>query len=281
MKNIIKVLVPKPLMPAVRYAWYLPKDAIELVSGRRDALIPPTRLLTIDGSHDAVEFKENGERFLEYFKELCDLSPQETVLDVGCGVGRKAVPLTKYLDENTRYEGFDIVQEGIDWCNKRISTRYPNFHFQLADVFNKRYNPQGTYKASEYRFPFGDKSFDFVVLASVITHMLPEDVENYFSEVSRVLKPGGSCFITFFLFNAESSELINTKRSALDFRYEMEKYRTTNTNTPEDAVCYDESFVLDLYDECGLRVDEPIRYGSWCGRTEHFSYQDIIVAAKQ
>jgi glycosyltransferase involved in cell wall biosynthesis/SAM-dependent methyltransferase len=283
MKNIVKKFVPKSIMPAIRYIIYFPTDTIDLLLGRRDSLTPPTRLMMLDGSRDALDFKKNGERFLRYFIELCDLKPNEKILDVGCGVGRKAVPLTKYLDKNGRYEGFDIIKVGIEWCRRNISTRYPNFHFQLVDLFNKRYNPQGKHKASEYRFPFGNDSFDFVVLASVFTHMLSEDVENYFSEIVRVLTRGGRCFITFFLLNERSLELINTKKSTLDFKHEMGKYRTTNANVPEEAVCYDEVFILSLYEKYGLKVNEPIHYGSWCERgdsSDQDTAQDIIIATK-
>jgi len=113
--------------------------------------------------------------------------------------------------------------------------------------------------------------------------MLPEDVENYFSEIARVLTRGGRCFITFFLSNEESLELINTKKSTLDFKYEMEKYRTTNANVPEEAVCYDEAFILSLYEKYGLKVNEPIHYGSWCERRDpsyQDTIQDIIIATK-
>jgi ubiquinone/menaquinone biosynthesis C-methylase UbiE len=233
-----------------------------------------------DGPRDIFTFKKNGEEFLRYYMELCKLKPNEKILDVGCGIGRKTIPLTRYLDENGRYEGFDIVKVGIDWCRKRISTKYPNFHFQLSDVFNKRYNPKGKYKASEYRIPFENESFNFVVLGSVFTHMLPNDMENYLAEIARVLKKGGRCLISFFLLNRESLELINANKSTLDFKYEKGEYRTVNANTPEDAVCYDESFVLGLYEKYGLKIIEPIHYGAWCERRNFLSYQDIIIATK-
>lgn len=265
-------------MSAVRYVIYFPKDTIELLLGWRDSLTPPTRLMMLDGSRNALDFKRNGERFLQYFIELCDLEPNEKVLDVGCGVGRKAVPLTKYLDRNGRYEGFDIVKAGIDWCIKNISTKYPDFHFQWANVFNKAYNPKGKYEASKYKFPFENEAFDFVFAASVFTHMLPEDMENYFSEISRVLKKNGRYLTTFFLLNKESLELIIAKKSTLDFKYEMGEYRIINTNMPEEAVCYDEPLILSLYEKYGLKIKEPIHYGAWCGRRDFLCYQDIIVA---
>jgi len=278
-KNIIKKFIPGPIILVAVYIRNSLRDIIYLLLGWRDPLIPPTRLM-FDGPQDFLTFKKNGEEHLRYYIKLCDLKPNEKILDVGCGIGRKTVTLTKYLDKNGRYEGFDIARAGIDWCTKKISTKYPNFHFQLADVFNKHYNPKGKYKASEYRFPFENEFFDFVVLGSVFTHMLPEDMENYFSEIARVLKRGGRCLITFFLLNRKSLELIMAKKSTMDFKYEMEKYRTINVNMPEVAVCYDQLYVLDLYKKYRLKINEPIHYGSWCGRRDFLSYQDIIIATK-
>jgi ubiquinone/menaquinone biosynthesis C-methylase UbiE len=247
--------------------------------GRRASMVPPTRLM-YDGPRSILTFKKNGEEFLRCYIEFCDLKPNEKILDVGSGIGRKTIPLTKYLDEKGRYEGFDIFKQGIDWCRERISKKYTNFHFQLADVSNNLYNPEGKYKASEYRFPFEDESFDFVVLGSVFTHMLPEDMENYSYEIARVLKKDGRCLITYFLINRESLELVNAKKSSLDFSYDLGKFRTVDANKPELAVGYDESFILNLYDKYGLKIKGPIHYGSWCGRREFLSYQDIVIAIK-
>lgn len=47
-------------------------------------------------------------------------------------------------------------------------------------------------------------SFDFVFLTSVFTHLLPEDMNNYFSEVVRVLTHARRCLITYFLLTFES-----------------------------------------------------------------------------
>jgi ubiquinone/menaquinone biosynthesis C-methylase UbiE len=234
-----------------------------------------------DGPSDVSTFKKNGEEFLSYFIKLGGLKPTDKILDVGSGIGRKAVPLTGYLNEDGGYEGFDIVRVGINWCRKKISRTHPNFHFQLADVFNALYNQSGKCNASEYRFPFENETFDLVVLTSVFTHMLLKDMENYLSEIARVLKNGGRCLITFFLLNEESLELIRAKKSALSFEYEMGKYRIENADIQEAAVGYEESFIFMSLRERGLTIDKPIHYGSWCGRRAYLSYQDIVVARKQ
>jgi len=243
--------------------------------GRRDPLTPPERLLFVGPG----DYRKIGEDFFRLFTRFGGLKPHERVLDVGCGIGRMAVPLTRYLKEGS-YEGFDIVAEGIEWCRKNITSRFPNFHFQLADMYNKAYRPDGKYPACEYKFPYEDKSFDFVFLTSVFTHMLPDDMANYFSEIARVLKPGGRSFITYFLQTPESLRFIEAKQSSLDFRFDCGDYLSTNENVHEYHVAYKEEFIREFYEKNGLTIIEPIHYGSWSGRQDHLDYQDIIVAVK-
>ena len=94
-----------------------------------------------------------------------------------------------------------------------------------------------------------------------------------------MLNRGGRCLVTYFLLNRESVALIDAGRSALTFRHRMAGYRTTNVGCPEEAISYDEQWVLALQDRCGLTVEE-ICYGSWCGREGPANYQDIVVASK-
>jgi ubiquinone/menaquinone biosynthesis C-methylase UbiE len=253
------------------------RGIIDRVLGRRAVSTPPQEEIFIG----PADFEKTGEEFLRYFTELGGLQPNARVLDVGCGIGRMAWALTRFLSKKGSYEGFDIVADGIRWCKEEISSRYPNFHFQHVDVYNKFYNPQGIYKASEYQFPYESESFDFTFLTSVFTHVLPQDMENYFSEIARVLKKDGRCLTTFFLLNTESLRLLDAKVSREDFKYECEGYRTTDKETPETVVAYEEGLVRELYEKYKLKIMEPIRYGLWCGRKDFLSYQDIIIAAKK
>jgi ubiquinone/menaquinone biosynthesis C-methylase UbiE len=229
----------------------------------------------------AGDFKVIGEKLLGHFIEIAGLKPGDRVLDVGCGIGRLAVPLTGYLKDGGSYEGIDIVPDGIRWCKKNITPQYPNFRFQLADVYNETYNPKGKYKASEYRFPYEEESFDFIFLTSVFTHMLRPEIENYLSEISRVLKKGGSCLITMFLLNEESLKFIELKQSPIDFRCNFAGDRVNEIENPCDAVAYTETYTRELYEKNELEISEPIYYGSWCGRKETLCYQDYIFSVKK
>src|SRR6266404_784139 len=288
MGSLIRKLLPKPVKVRLRRAWEGLKEERRTrpdrnqrrrVFGRYARLVPPTEMM-FDGPVGYEVFKENGQEFLNYYVTLGGLRPDERMLDLGSGIGRKTLPLVSYLSTNGSYEGVDIVAKGVQWCADRYTSLYPNFRFQLIDVYNQWYNPLGSRKASEYRFPFPDEEFDFLVMNSVFTHMLAEEVENYLTEVARMLKVGGRSFISFFLLNPESLQLIANGQSTIDLKYDFGPAKAVSQESPEDAIGFDELYVKALFARCGLKIKNPIHYGSWCGRAEYLSYQDLIVAVK-
>ncbi|HEU4596728.1 MAG TPA: class I SAM-dependent methyltransferase [Pyrinomonadaceae bacterium] len=275
LKEVIKKLIPEPLTPPARRLYHAAHDRLEVWTGRRDPLTPPKRMWHWITSPD-LDFKAEGEGLRGFLVEECGLKPDESVLDVGCGIGRNAVPLIGHVRS---YDGFDIMPDAVRWCQENITPRHPNFRFSLADVRNERYNPTGARKASEYRFPYGDDSFDLVFLISVFTHMLPRDMENYLSEIARVLKPGGRCAVSYMLLNDEARRNIEKGAGALDFGHEIEEGCFAQLpELPEAAVAYEEERVRALYDALSLRIREPIRYGTWSSAPAMM--QDIIVAFK-
>jgi SAM-dependent methyltransferase len=259
---------------AIRRAVYFPLDVLDLVTGKRDPLVPPRGLWFVGGGH----FCDN--QFLSSFTGLCDLQPHHRVLDVGCGIGKQAVPLTQFLSPKGSYEGFDIVEEGVQWCEQQITGRYPNFKFRHVDVFNKHYNPDGSVLPSEWKFPYSDAEFDFVYLISVFTHMLPDAVQNYVSEISRVLKPGARSFISFLLLNDESRTLIAQGKSTIPLTHDLGGYTVLDPEFPETTVGLPEDFVRERFEESGLAIS-AVHYGSWCGRYPTNFYQDIVLSVRK
>jgi ubiquinone/menaquinone biosynthesis C-methylase UbiE len=256
-------------------------DAADFLLGRRDPLVPPRRLL-FDGPRDPDLYRRNGREFLGHYRDLCGLGPRERMLDVGSGIGRKTVPLTTYLAPEAAYEGLDVHRRGVDWCRSRITSRFPNFRFHHVDVYNRRYNPGGRIDEASFRFPCPDESFDFVVMASVFTHMMPAGVARYLRETARVLAPEtGRCLISFFLLHPESEAAIAASRSVYRFAHRRGDHAVEAPELPEDAVAYEEPSVRRLYAEAGLEIS-AVHHGSWYGPESSsraaVSFQDLVVA---
>ncbi len=242
-------------------------------------LVQPTVVLPTDETLKITggSFKAAYE-FLGYFLGFCELRPDQSVLEVGCGCGRMAYPLAYYLQPPGRYEGFDIVTRLIDSARDGVTTTRPHVRFQVADVFNSVYNRAGKQKSSEFVFPYPDASFDFVFLTSVFTHMYPADVRRYLSEIRRVLRPGGRVLMTCFLRTPDAVVAIDEGRSSQSLRHPREECWIAKPEAPEFAVGFAPEQFFAWVEAAGFAV-ERFAPGFWCGRPRRVSYQDIVVAS--
>jgi SAM-dependent methyltransferase len=222
----------------------------------------------LDGSRDVRDFVLVGERMVEWLVSL-GLEPSHRVLEVGCGIGRMAIPLTRHLRPDASYDGIDITAAKVEYCRNSVGRIAKNFRFVHADVYNKYYNPRGKMPAATFRFPYDDGTIDFAFLVSVFTHMLPDDVAHYLSEISRVLVPGGRCISSFRITDKPKGH----RFSDVCFIYSLD--------APEWGVYYLEDFVRSAYERNGLAI-ERIVYAAESGRDDANtqSHQDVVIAAK-
>ncbi|MDC0498973.1 class I SAM-dependent methyltransferase [Candidatus Pseudothioglobus singularis] len=269
-KHYIFIRFPGPIKKFIKFFYFLFMDLIYYFSRDKGSMIPPP------SNSGMKNYLEIGKEFFNYFLDYAELKPNAKVLDIGCATGRMALPLTKYLSKEGSYEGFDIKRKQIDWAKQNISSKFPNFNFQKVNVVNPIYSNEGE-KAEGFVFPYKDNTFDFVFLTSVFTHMLPKDIESYLSEIKRVLVSEGKCFATFFLLNDESKRLIENGASEINFKYQIGECLTDNPDAPEEAIAYEEDNVLTMLDSQNFKLIDSIKFGSWPGREEYLSFQDIIV----
>lgn len=268
--------LPRPLVKLLRNAFLSVLDLKDRLEGKSEGLIPPRSLHFVGGG----DFKTIGDNFVRHFINVGNLKPTEVVLDIGCGTGRMAIPLMRYMNPAGSYLGFDISEKAIVWCQRTITARNPNLTFQFADIRNTEYNPNGKVSATEYRFPCDDNSVDFAFATSVFTHMRRSEVMHYLTELHRTLKPFGRAILSFFVLDEENDRLVRNGHAVLNFAHDLNDCYTVDPKTPERAIAYSAEVVNSMVSNAGLHLSQPILYGSWSGRTSMLDAQDILVATK-
>tara|TARA_B100002052_G_scaffold299177_1_gene336002 strand:- start:11078 stop:11854 length:777 start_codon:yes stop_codon:yes gene_type:complete len=97
------------------------------------------------------------------------------ILDMGSGSGE----FINFIAERTECKAF-----GIDLSDERIanaSKKYPDVNFSVGSISET---------------DFEESTFDLVISTQTIEHLLDDDLEKAFSEINRILKPGGKALIT-------------------------------------------------------------------------------------
>ncbi len=107
----------------------------------------------------------------EFARAFCE---SKDVLDAGCGAGYGSAHLASSA---RRVVGVDRSADAIEYARRRYAA--PNIDFHVADL-------------GALAWP--DASFDVVCAFETIEHVA--DRHGFLRELARVLKPGGTCFIS-------------------------------------------------------------------------------------
>ncbi|MGH2899586.1 MAG: class I SAM-dependent methyltransferase, partial [Solirubrobacteraceae bacterium] len=115
-------------------------------------------------------------RFRERLVRLARLSPNESVLDIGCGTGSLAMAARRAVGSTATVAGIDASPEMIARAHRKATRAKLTIAYEVALAQS---------------LPFLDETFD-VVLSSVMLHHLPKAARaDAMREARRVLKAGG------------------------------------------------------------------------------------------
>ncbi len=216
----------------------------------RGELLPPRRLV----SQVPGDFQKVGREFLTHFTTLARFQPDQRVVDIGCGPGRMAIPLTGYMSAEGRYEGADTWTEAIEWCASRITPRFANFRFTSLD---------GGPGDPEFPYPGGE--FDFANVCA-ISRLDEKTFRKYVLEAGRLLRQGGVYFGTCFV-SVDPGDPPDARRQG------------AKTQPTEPPFVFSQDQIEAVLGSAGLRI-EQLHRGSWAGHPAPLSYQDVIVAVR-
>jgi len=102
----------------------------------------------------------------------------QRILDWGCGPGRLIRHLPALVGNGCTFYGTDYNQKSIDWCSQN-----------LADInFNQN--------SLAALLPYAGNFFDIIYGYSIVTHLSEQHHFAWYTELMRVLKPGGVLFLT-------------------------------------------------------------------------------------
>jgi SAM-dependent methyltransferase len=123
------------------------------------------------------------------------LRSDDYLIDVGCGSGRLAKPLSAFL--RGPYLGIDLVPALVAHAQRIVGR--PDWRFQVI---------------KDLGIPERDGRADMVCFFSVLTHLLHEQSYRYLEEARRVLKPGGAIVFSFLEFR--EAEHLNVFRQTVE-----------------------------------------------------------------
>jgi len=229
--------------------------------------IPVNLMLLTGGGPD--NFEAISDLHMRNLDREHGLRPGLRVLELGCGIGRDAIPLAERIGPTGSYLGIDIIWDSIQWCVRNITAKYPNARFHYDDVTDTLHNPGGQISYETVRLPADDASIDLVVAQSVFTHMLRGELTHYLKEFARVLAPDGTIYATCFVISPEVLDVARrTNLTPWDLRFEHDLGDGCFVNELEHltgAVGYTEEIFRAMIAEAGLELRGDIRPGGWSG----------------
>jgi ubiquinone/menaquinone biosynthesis C-methylase UbiE len=111
------------------------------------------------------------------------------VLDLGCGTGRDAYVLSKLVGASGRVIGVDMTENQLEVARRHIDTQTKRFGYTSPNITFAQGYIEDLAQAG-----IADNSVDIVVSNCVVN--LSPAKEQVFSEIFRVLKPGGELYFS-------------------------------------------------------------------------------------
>lgn len=194
------------------------------------------------------------------------LQPTDTVVDVGCGVGRLALHLIPWLDGG-HYIGTDVSPSMLQQAAAIVSDAVP------APPCSIRW-----LKHEGLTMPFPDGSVDMFGAFSVFTHIEHEDTYNLLKDARRVARPGGRFVLSCLPLDLSEARETFIDQAGVGFyeRWGVVRNVATTVDLMEAVAVMAGWWPLRWY-----RGDEPRITGENLDRPESFGQSICVLGTHQ
>jgi ubiquinone/menaquinone biosynthesis C-methylase UbiE len=131
-------------------------------------------------------FRMSGTAYSGTFIRAARLTPDQSVLEIGCGMGTILTATQRRLCSTASYLGVDLSLQMIT-------------QGRLGVLDGRDRTPVSLLVGSGLSLPVGDSLFDVVLLSHVVKYLTDTQLNQTFREARRVLKRGGT--IVFWEFH--------------------------------------------------------------------------------
>lgn len=126
-----------------------------------------------------AHMKDNVEGFEQFYSYIAVAIPatqaELLILDIGCGTGLELSAVFKRVP-NAVITGVDLSGDMLDI----LRDKYTDYLHQIRLV-------QESYVA----FSYDEETYDYVISAMTLHHLLPESKRDLYQKIRKALKPGG------------------------------------------------------------------------------------------
>ncbi len=169
-----------------------------------------------------------------------------TVLDLGCGTGRDAYLLSQLVGESGKVIGVDMTEEQLKLARDTMEHHREAFGYQKSNVDFRQGFIEDLRAAN-----IADSSVDLIVSNCVVNLSPRKDL--VFSEMKRVLKPGGEVYFSDVFADRRISEELQKDPvlygECLSGALYLEDFRRLMAQSGFNDVRVVSSSVLDVHDK--------------------------------
>jgi len=172
------------LSPAVRSIFFFPERLLRPPLAR--GIDDPAQIQDL---HRTGDFTAIGLEFLRHFIGIGGLEPNERVLDVGCGIGRMAIPLTRYLGAEGFLRRIRHRRRGHRVVPDADHSAFSSVPFHGRRRLQRPVSSRRQVPSAGLRLSISSRVVRFRFSHIGVHAHAACDIDNYVRQIARVLRP--------------------------------------------------------------------------------------------